>query len=384
MLRPQFARDQVADLEIEEEHIQDLMQHLPTGSSGWTDTINLSPIFFRMTLDSATEFLFGESVGSQIAALPRNADARRKASQNGALDWTTFAPAFDGATDAIGKRARFADLYWIYNPKSFRDNCSEIHRFTDHYVNIALNPDQKSEKDIETGRKKVKYVFLHELVKATRDPVELRSQLLNILLAGRDTTAGLLGWTFYLLARHPHIFNKLRDEIVDRFGTYKNPRDITFASLKSCSYLQYVMSETLRLYPTVPFNHRRATKDTSLPLGGGPDQKSPVYVRKGQEVNYSVHIMHHRKDIWGPDVEEFKPERWAGRKTGWEFLPFNGGPRICLGQQHALTTAGFTIVRMLQRFDKLENMDQDPVARAFYTVTTSPLQVDLRLHEAAE
>ena len=382
MLRPQFARDQVADLEVEEHHVQDMMQHLPTDASGWTGKVDLSPLFFRLTLDSATEFLFGESVGSQLAALPGNTEAQDAARQGGKLDWTRFAPAFDGGTHALGHRSRLADLYFLYNPKSFRNNCAEVHAFADYYVNLALNPDQKSARDLETGSKKDKYVFLQELTKQTRDPTELRSQLLNILLAGRDTTAGLLGWTFYSLVRHPQIFRKLRTEIVDRFGTYRHPRDITFASLKSCSYLQYIMSETLRLYATVPFNSRRATRDTTLPVGGGDDQKSPIYIRKGMEVNYAVHIMHHRADIWGPDVEEFKPERWVGRKAGWEFLPFNGGPRICLGQQHALTLAGFTIVRMLQRFDRIENLDFGEIPKHQYSVTTAPVKVDLRMHEA--
>jgi cytochrome P450 len=192
----------VADLGAEEHHVQDLMQHLPTDASGWTGKADLVPIFFRLTLDSATEFLFGEGVGSQLAALPRV--AARKSDE---LDWTSFGPAFDAATMAIGQRARLGDMYWMHNPKSFRDNCKEVHRFADFYVNLALHPEQNSKKDLENGHKE-KYIFLQELVKATRDPTELRSQLLNILLAGRDTTAGLLGWTFYSLVRHPQIFNK--------------------------------------------------------------------------------------------------------------------------------------------------------------------------------
>lgn len=78
---------------------------------------------------------------------------------------------------------------------------------------------------------------------------------------------------------------------------------------------------------------------------------SPVYIKKDEEVNYSVYVMHRRTDIWGPDASLFKPERWDGRKTGWEYLPFNGGPRICIGQQFALTEAGYVIVRLLQRFE---------------------------------
>ena len=142
------------------------------------------------------------------------------------------------------------------------------------------------------------------------------------------------------------------------------------------------MHETLRLYATVPFNSRRAVKDTTLPVGGGADAKSPIYVRKGQEVNYAVHIMHRRKDLWGEDCDEFRPERWQNRKAGWEFLPFNGGPRICLGQQHALTLAGFTLTRMMQRFDDIENLDTDPIPRHHFSITTAPDHVSIRLHEA--
>jgi hypothetical protein len=168
MLRPQFARDQVADLEAEETHVQDLLQHLPVDGSGWTETVDLSPMFFRLTLDSATEFLFGEGVGSQLAALPANRQAQKP---KGSLDWTGFGPAFDGGTMALGRRGRFADLYWLYNPKSFRDNCKEVHRFADYYVNLALNPEQGPEKDIETGSKKEKYVFLQELAKVSEMPL---------------------------------------------------------------------------------------------------------------------------------------------------------------------------------------------------------------------
>ena len=92
--------------------------------------------------------------------------------------------------------------------------------------------------------------------------------------------------------------------------------------------------------------------------------------------------MHHRKDIWGEDVEDFKPERWEGKKVGWEYLPFNGGPRICLGQQFALTEAGYVIVRLMQRFERLENMDQREEIKHMLTLTTSTDGCWVRLKEA--
>lgn len=64
-----------------------------------------------------------------------------------------------------------------------------------------------------------------------------------------------------------------------------------------------------------------ANKDTTLPRGGGKDGKSKVFVKKGAMVEYSVYALHRRADIWGEDVDEFKPERWEGRKGGWEYLP---------------------------------------------------------------
>lgn len=377
LLRPQFARNLVADLELEEKHVLDLLKHMPTTSNGWTEKVNLQPLFFRLTLDSATEFLFGESVHSQLTALPGMTS--EKVSNPTGLDLIEVSKAFDRATHMLGKRARFAENYWLYHPRQFTEDCKLIHKFADFFVQRALSSGLEK---ADTGR----YVFLHELAKATRDPIQLRSQLLNIFLAGRDTTAGLLGWVFWILARHPEIFEKLRGEVLSDFGTYDRPRNITFEGMKSCTYLQHVLSETLRLYPSVPLNSRRAVRDTTIPCGGGSDGTSPVFVPKGTQVDYSVHVMHRRKDIWGDDALDFKPDRWKGRKVGWEFLPFNGGPRICLGQQFALTEAGYVIVRLLQKYDGIENLSQVKESEPLYqySVTTAPWEVEVRLREASK
>lgn len=110
----------------------------------------------------------------------------------------------------------------------------------------------------------------------------------------------------------------------------------------------------------MPSNARFANRDTILPVGGGPDGKSPIMIPKGTITAYSVFSMHRRTDIYGPDAETFRPERWAaeeGLRPGWGYLPFNGGPRICIGQQFALTEASYTIVRLLQEFKGIEDRD---------------------------
>ncbi|KAL3485279.1 hypothetical protein BJX62DRAFT_243123 [Aspergillus germanicus] len=90
------------------------------------------------------------------------------------------------------------------------------------------------------------------------------------------------------------------------------------------SYLSWILNES-KLYPPtfpptlpiVPLNIRTANKDTILPLGGGANGEAPALVPKGQEVCYSVYSMHRLPKMYGPDADEFKPERWETLKPGW-------------------------------------------------------------------
>lgn len=354
---------------MEERHVQKALQALPAANDRWTAATDIQSIFFRLTIDSATEFLFGESVETQLGALSDS-----KAEQ--------FPYYFDKSQWYCAHRGRFEGLHFLVNNKESRHSDQQVHAFVDHFVERALEM-VRQEKITGDEEKSSNYVFLHALAAATQDPIELRSQLLNILLAGRDTTASLLSWTILLLARHPAVFKKLRQTIMDDFGSFAHPRNITFASLKSCQYLQYTMSEVLRLYPVVPLNRRTATRDTTLPLGGGEDGTLPVYVKKGQSVMYNPHVLHRRKDIWGEDADVFDPDRWTSKKVSWDYIPFNGGPRICIGQQFALTEAGYVLVRLLQRFDGIEDVYPERKIRYGLTLTSCPADpTTVRLHEA--
>lgn len=331
MMRPQFTRDQVSDLALEERHVQHMMSALDartradstssSTTSKWTDVVDLQALFFRLTLDSATEFLLGESADSQLQHIPGYPRARNSAE---ALHQVDFARAFDRGQAGLATRARFGPMYWLWSSREFRDCIQQCHRFMDHYVRRALSKEQRDQDVDKDMDKEDKYVFLDALAEQTQDPIELRSQLLHILLAGRDTTASMLGWLFLRLARDPARYQKLRAAVVAQFGTYDQPRDMSFATLKNCAYLQQCNNEILRLYPVVPINARHAFQDATLPVGGGPDGKAPIFIAKGTAVEYSVYALHRRKDLWGPDADDFIPERWENRKVGWEYVPFNG------------------------------------------------------------
>lgn len=239
----------------------------------------------------------------------------------------------------------------------FYDSIKVIDDFVNIFIEkaLALSPKELEEKSSHDQG----YTFLHAIAAYTRDRKLLRDQLVSILLAGRDTTACTLTWTIYRLSMEPRITAKLRQEIIRQVGLERTP---TYQDLKDMKYLQHILNETLRLYPVVPYNVRVALTDTTLPLGGGPDGTQPVGVPKGTPIGYSPLVMQRRPDLYPsvdsgfPAVDKFVPERWdSWTPKSWTYIPFNGGPRICIGQQFALTEMGYTLVRLFQRFETVEN-----------------------------
>ncbi|KAH8588608.1 cytochrome P450 52A5 [Bisporella sp. PMI_857] len=330
LIRPMFIKDRVSDLHVFETHTQALLREMARSRE-----IDVSDLFFRYTLDAATHFLLGRSV-----------DSLNTPEQE-------FATAFAEVQRLQNLIARSGPLNWMIPRGGFKKELRVIDAFVAQFIEHALN---LSPAELESKTKSEEgFTFLHSLASFTRDRKVLRDQLVAVLLAGRDTTACGLSWIFYELARHPEIVQRLQEEIIDQVGLERMP---TYADLKSMRYLNNVINEALRMYPLVPFNVRLALKDCTLPRGGGPDGLSPIGILKNDNIAYSTLIMQRRVDLYPPgsEPEKFKPERWeTWQPRPWQYIPFNGGPRICIGQQFALTEMGYTIVRIFQRFDKVEN-----------------------------
>jgi len=190
-------------------------------------TVDMQPLFFSLTLDSATEFLFGTSVNSL-----RN---------QGDEDSPTyiFGKSFDKAQMTLGQTSRMVPRVQPY--KEFKKCCKICHDFVDQYIMQALvriKAEQLGEKKSHGNLNRERYVFLDELVKSTEDPTRLRDELLNVLLAGRDTTASLLSNTWHILARRPDIWAKLQEEVATLNG--ERP---TYSTLRNLTYLKYVLNE---------------------------------------------------------------------------------------------------------------------------------------------
>ncbi|QMW36691.1 hypothetical protein AFCA_013178 [Aspergillus flavus] len=353
LIRPSFAREQVANLSLLERLMQDLFVLLPRDST----TVDLQELFFRYTIDSATDLLFGQSVGAL------------KKSQSG----LAFADALQYALKAIPVRDMLGPLNAVYRDRK-ADECNRICRdFVQQYVEEAVYAagPKKEEKESRTTETKRRYILSHKLASRTSDKQRMVDELINVLLAGRDTTGSLLGNLFFMLAKNPVIWAKLRAEVAvlqNRPPTYEELRGLRYVQccvnecMDSHSFdlaLTNIKPPALRLHPVVPTNKRKAMRDTVLPRGGGNDGLSPVFVPAGTLVGYNIYAMHRRTDFYGPDAKEFRPERWEDGKLQprWGYLPFNGGPRICLGQRYALTEASYVLVRMAQEFRGLESRD---------------------------
>lgn len=340
LLRPQFTTNRAANFGQIQDAVEKLVTLIPEGRP-----VDLQPLFFRFTLDTTTFLLFGRSIGSlDPTAEPHQLTASSKESD--------FTEAFTVAQDYLAQRGRLGDLYWLIGGPRFWRACSTVHKFVDSMVRERLQDSKHS------ATNPGKYVFIDALLEQTRDVFTLRSQLLNLLLAGRDTTACCLSWTFRLLSRHPDVLSKLRAEIEREVGSAPPQHN----DIKRMAYLSYVIKEVLRLYPSVPVNSRTALRTTTLPKGGGEDGCAPILIRRGTAVGYCPYVMHRRKDLYGADARLFRPERWEDgleRKVGWGYVPFNGGPRVCLGQDFAFLEASYAIVRLLQSFPKIAPCEPD-------------------------
>ncbi|MCJ1437308.1 hypothetical protein MMC27_006694 [Xylographa pallens] len=327
LVRRQFVRMQYQNLEGFREHVENLVDAV----GAFPGIVDLQPLFFRFTLNTTISMILGQSVEIFKHEIGDE-----------------FSKSFNRASLVTATRVRLGDLYWLYSPKGFSTACKTVKTYTDQFVRDAL------QQDCDQAKVSDQYTFITDLMNEHQDLQLVRDQVINVLIAGRDTTAATMSYVFRLLIRHPNVLKKLRVEIKSILGQDKN---VTRAYIQRMPYLHNVIKETLRLYPPVPINTRFCKVTTTLPRGGGPDGRSPILVRKGMPVAYTVYHMQRRKDFYGSDAEEFRPERWEGPELAnikWGYLPFNGGPRLCLGKDFGLMLASYGIARIIQRFPKIE------------------------------
>lgn len=225
LIRPSFTRDQVADLTALEDLIQDLLLLLPRDGE---TTVDLMDLFFRYTIDSATEFLFGKSVGT----------LKKPAARSGVPD---FARAFHYAQKAILTRGTLGFLNVFYRDRLAEEctrTCREFARRAIEEARHAVGAEKGNAQEFVRGPARQKHVFVQELASRTTDEKRILDESMNLLLAGRDTTASLLTNLFFVLAKSPKVWEKVRREVAVLEG-----RPPTYEELRSFRYVHCCMNE---------------------------------------------------------------------------------------------------------------------------------------------
>ncbi|XP_048532718.1 noroxomaritidine synthase 3-like [Triticum urartu] len=179
----------------------------------------------------------------------------------------------------------------------------------------------------------------------------LRDTTVNLLLAGRDTTGAALSWFFYLLSKNPSVEQRILDELAP-IASRKKKLDgmVVFdvSELSGMVYLHAALCECLRLYPSVPFEHKAAVADDVLPSGHE--------MKAGDKILIFSYCMARMEGVWGKDCMEFRPERWVtadGKlryEPSYKFISFNAGPRTCLGKEMAFVQMKTAAAAVLWNF----------------------------------
>ncbi|QRV92984.1 cytochrome P450 family protein [Ceratobasidium sp. AG-Ba] len=358
MSRPYFSRERITHFDVFDRHSNEAITKLLARSAELVDNqptaVDFQNLVSCFAMDCATEFLFGLDVKSLDAPLAYpHAPPRNHASAR-------FAKAFDGVMDKAIVRFRLGVAWPLF--EMFWDRTRGDMDVIDEYIRPILKEKlrlkaKRSELSAEDKASTIHMdaeamSLLDHLVLLTDDEKMIKDELLNILMAGRDTTSSLLTFACYMLASHPSVMSKLRAEIIGVVGTRSRP---TFEDIKAMKYLRAFIKEVLRVFPPAPMSIREAAKSTVMRSNG-----KQYYVPAGASIKGSLLMLHRRRDLWGPDAEAFDPERWLDERNEkyvlanpFIFLPFGAGPRICLGQQFAYNETSFFLIRLLQRVESI-------------------------------
>lgn len=167
---------------------------------------------------------------------------------------------------------------------------------------------------------------------------QIRDEVITIFTAGHETTANLLTWTLYLLARHPEVLDRLRREL----ELLPRDRIPTAEDLQQLVYTKAVLNESMRYYPPAAVLMRRIAKDTEL---------DGYRLKQGRLAIFSIYNIHHHPDFW-PQPEQFDPERFMDNDSRrFVFMPFGTGERICIGSHFAMMESQILLGMILRHFD---------------------------------
>lgn len=293
------------------------------------EPIDMQDLMLRLTFDNICGLAFGRDPHTLAVGLPEN----------------VFAMAFDRATEASLQRFILPEVLWKIKKwfgLGMEVSLSRSLVHVDKHLSSVIEKrkvELMSQQKDGTPHDDLLTRFMRK--KESYSDKFLQHVALNFILAGRDTSSVALSWFFWLVIQNPKVEEKILCEICTVLVETRGDdmakwlvEPLVFEELDCLVYLKAALSETLRLYPSVPEDSKHVVADDMLPDG--------TFVPAGSSVTYSIYSAGRLRSTWGEDCMEFKPERWLsldGKKfvmhDSFKFVAFNAGPRICLGKDLA-------------------------------------------------
>ncbi|KAI8089636.1 cytochrome P450 [Halteromyces radiatus] len=319
-------------------HIHYMGKHIFDPAIQTGTPVDFHDVMFKFTLDSFVELSFGV----ELHAL-------------GSKEKVPFASSFDACQ--LNVFQRFVNpAYKITEALSgiLMPWRTTIQQHLDTMDEFAFGVIEKRRKQLANGEEYGDLLSRFMSAKNEKgEPLgnkELRDVVLNFVIAGRDTTAQALSWTFYSLMTNPQVEKKLLEEVQENItDDLENDPSALYEVIKGMKYTNAVLNEVLRLYPSVPANQKYALDDDIWPDG--------TRIKKNDYVVWSPWSQGRSTKVWGDDAKEFKPERWLTpegdirRESPGKWPAFHAGPRTCLGQNLATLEAVVCIVNLVRQYE---------------------------------
>jgi len=320
-------------------HAERLIARLKDG-----ETRDIHADMMRLTLDIVAETLFGADVGDAAEQIGEALEALMERFSGIRALVPAWVPSFANLKVARALRSLDEVVYGIIRGRRPDDDRGDL-------LSMLLAATTE-----EGGKMSER---------------QLRDEAVTLLLAGHETTALALTYTFHLLARHPAAFSELRSEAERVLGT----RSPTAADIPNLPYADAVVRESMRLYPPAWAIGRATTRPCTI---------AGLELEPGAQLWIAQWVVH-RDPRWYTDPGAFVPERWRGdfakRLPRFAYFPFGGGPRVCIGNAFAMMEAVLLLVTITQRV-RLHAEDDRPL-RVAPSVTLRPkgavrMKVELR------
>ncbi|MGG4548596.1 cytochrome P450 [Rossellomorea marisflavi] len=267
------------------------------------------------------------------------------------------------------QRLGIQDKLMIKNKRQFKEDIEYMFSIVDNLIAERKENGDQGEDDLLSHMLKG---VDPETGEALSDE-NIRFQIITFLIAGHETTSGLLSFTLYYLMKHPEVLKKAQKEVESVVGDgipdYKQ--------VKQLKYVRMILNESLRLWPTAPAFTLYAKEDTSLPGG--------YSVAAGDEFTILSPQLHRDASVWGDDVESFIPERFENPSEvpHHAFKPFGNGQRACIGQQFAMHEAVLVLGMVIQHFDFIEDADYKLSIKEALTLKPDGLTMQVKPRKGA-